>query len=327
LEEIVQSVKVETTQIANSTSLTEIAQAQATGALTGNSQNNNLVGGDADDIFQLQQGGDDTASGGAGNDFFYFGGAYTVADQVDGGEGTDTLGLHGVYNGLAFTATSLTGIERIALYSSSAIGAAGPFSYSITTHDGNVASGGSLFVTAAGLRANETLTFIGSAEKDGAFRVQGGAGADLIVGGDKADYLIGNGGNDQLFGGGGDDYLVGGAGQDHLRGGAGFDTFRFLAASDSTVAAPDRIIDFQLGEKIDLSAIDANSMMDGDQAFTFIGNAAFAGVAGQLRAAYDAGTKLWSVEGDINGDGQADFLIMVSRPVSDMPILAGEFHL
>jgi Ca2+-binding RTX toxin-like protein len=245
---------------------------------------------------------------------------------VDGGSGTDTLGLHGVYGGLVLTETSLVGVERIGLYSSTTSGQPGPFSYHITTHDANVAAGGSLFVTAAALKANETLTFIGSAETDGAFRVQGGAGADLIVGGGGNDYLIGNGGNDQLFGKGGDDYLVGGAGQDQLRGGFGFDVFRFLAASDSTVAAPDTILDFQYMEKIDLSAIDANSLLEGDQAFTFIGDAEFT-AAGQVRATYDAATKLWSVAGDINGDGTADFLILVSRPNSELPIVAGEFYL
>lgn len=294
--------------------------------LQGDSGHNTITGTSQGDFFMLDGGGNDTVSGLAGDDHFYFGGAYTTADTVNGGAGTDTLGLHGVYGNLVFTATSLTGIERIGLYSSTTSGQPGPFSYTITTHDGNVAAGESLFVTAAALKANETLTFIGMAETDGALRVQGGAGADLIIGGGGNDFLTGNGGNDYLSGKGGDDYLVGGAGQDQLRGGFGWDVFRFLAASDSTVAAPDKILDFQSREKIDLSVIDANSKIEGDQAFTFIGSAAFSG-AGQLRAAYDADTKLWSVEGDVDGDGNADFLILVSRPASDTPIVAGEFYL
>jgi VCBS repeat-containing protein len=295
--------------------------------LRGNAGDNTITGTPQGNVFLLGDGGDDTVAGLAGDDLFSFRGAMTAADRVDGGSGTDTVALLGDYSGgLVLGGSSLTGVERIGLYSSATIGAPGPFSYKITTHDANVASGESLFVTAAGLQANETLSFNGSAETDGSFRVQGGAGADQIIGGEKGDYLIGNGGNDQLFGRGGDDTLVGGAGQDLLRGGHGFDTFRFLAASDSTVAAPDTIADFQFGEKIDLSAIDANSLEDGDQAFTFIGDAAFTG-AGQLRATYDANTKLWSVEGDIDGNGQADFLILVSRPGGAQPIVAEEFFL
>jgi hypothetical protein len=33
------------------------------------------------------------------------------------------------------------------------------------------------------------------------------------------------------------------------------------------------------------------------------------------------------VAGDINGDGTADFLILVSRPNSALPIVADEFYL
>jgi hypothetical protein len=73
-----------------------------------------------------------------------------------------------------------------------------------------------------------------------------------------------------------------------------------LSASDSTFAAPDRITDFHRGDTIDLAGIDADSTVDGNQAFAFI-EGAFTG-AGQLRATFDAGTKLWSVEGDTDGD-------------------------
>jgi Ca2+-binding RTX toxin-like protein len=62
-----------------------------------------------------------------------------------------------------------------------------------------------------------------------------------------ANTLIGNSGNNVLTGGGGADGLVGGAGKD---------TFVYTAMSDSTVAAPDRIADFQHGaDKIDLTAL------------------------------------------------------------------------
>jgi VCBS repeat-containing protein len=293
-----------------------------------NAGNNTITMGSGNDLVVLGMGGEDIVNGGGGNDFLYFGNSWSSGDQAIGGAGNDRIGLLGTQT-IVFEEGDLSSIEQISAYGST--GDDGPFSYSLTMHDSNVASGESLFVTAAGLRANETLYFNGLAETDGSFRVQGGAGADQIIGGDKGDYLIGNAGDDQLFGRGGNDTLVGGAGQDLLRGGSGLDIFRFVAVSDSTVAAPDTIADFQMGDKIDLSAIDANSLLEGNQAFKFIGGANFSGTsqapaAGELRASYDAVTKLWSVAGDIDGDGTADFLILVSRP-SELPIVASDFLL
>ena len=48
--------------------------------------------------------------------------------------------------------------------------------------------------------------------------------------------------------------------------------------------------------------------MHGNQAFTFIGNQGFANVAGQLR--FDTTTH--KVQGDVDGDGNADFAINVN---------------
>jgi hypothetical protein len=289
--------------------------------LLGDGEDNTVTGTPANDLFVMHSGGDDTVYGLAGNDFFYFGEEMTGADRVDGGSGTDTVGLIGVYNDLVFTETSLVGVERLALYTSGST----PVSYKITTHEANVAAGEFLLVLAASLQANETLTFNGTAETDGRFIVRGGAGADMISGGARADHLMGGGGDDQLFGMGGNDTLVGGAGADQLSGGTGRNFFQFHAAADSAVAAPDEILDFHLSDKIDLSAIDANSGMDGNQAFAFIGDAAFS-AAGQVRASYDSTSGVWSVEGDIDGDGKADFLILVTRSDAQ-PFVTSDFIL
>ena len=45
----------------------------------------------------------------------------------------------------------------------------------------------------------------------------------------------------------------------------------------------------------------------GDNAFVFVGNQTFSGVAGQLHAVPKQGGLM--VEGDVNGDGIADFQI------------------
>ena len=125
-----------------------------------------------------------------------------------------------------------------------------------------------------------------------------------------ANVLTGGGGNDRLFGFEGNDTLNGGAGVDQLTGGSGNDLFVFSAAADSAVAAPDRILDFASVDEIDLSAIDANTGLGGDQAFSFIGTAAFTSTAGELRYQQNGGNTY--VYGDTNGDGAADFAINIS---------------
>ncbi|HEX8239873.1 MAG TPA: M10 family metallopeptidase C-terminal domain-containing protein, partial [Allosphingosinicella sp.] len=98
---------------------------------------------------------------------------------------------------------------------------------------------------------------------------------------------------------------------DILTGGGGADSFRYKLVTDSSASATDHILDFTSGtDKIDLSRIDANSGLAGDQAFSWIGSDAFTNVAGQLRA-YQSGND-WFVEGDVNGDGAADLVIQVS---------------
>jgi Ca2+-binding RTX toxin-like protein len=138
--------------------------------------------------------------------------------------------------------------------------------------------------------------------------IMGLAGNDVLAGFAGADYLSGDAGSDQLNGGAGDDTLVGGAGRDELTGGAGSDLFRFVAFSESAVGGNrDRILDFNrgAGDRIDLALIDANTALAGDQAFTFIGSAAFGRVAGQLR--FSGGV----LQVDVNGDARADMDIAV----------------
>jgi Ca2+-binding RTX toxin-like protein len=285
--------------------------------MTGGAMDDVLSGGDGNDRMLLQDGGADRAYGGDGNDYIYFGGALTADDMVDGGTGVDTLGLIGNYAGLVFGAGTLTGVERLAVYTGAALGA-GPASYHLTLHDANVGTAG-LFVTAMSLKAGETLTLNGTAETNGAFTVFAGTGDDAIAGGAMNDWIAGNAGADRLFGMGGRDTLVGGAGADQLRGGAGADTFRYTAVGDSTAGARDAILDFAAGQdRIDLGAIDAAPGTAADDAFSFIGARAFSGggAAGELRAFLVSG-KTWQVEGDVNGDGTADLVIQVDLVIGD----------
>jgi Ca2+-binding RTX toxin-like protein len=137
--------------------------------------------------------------------------------------------------------------------------------------------------------------------------LSGAAGNDNLQGQGGNDLMLGGLGNDALSGGAGADTLVGGEGTDRLTGGTEADRFVFNSATESPAGvARDVITDFVSGlDIIDLSAIDANGLVDGNQAFSFVGAAFFSQVAGQLRYGAAAGQLL----GDINGDGVADFQI------------------
>jgi Ca2+-binding RTX toxin-like protein len=74
----------------------------------------------------------------------------------------------------------------------------------------------------------------------------GGAGDDTLIGGDSFDRLDGGDADDNLDGGAGDDWLRGSMGLDTLTGGTGFDQF----TGNLSELNGDRIIDYELGEKI-----------------------------------------------------------------------------
>lgn len=137
---------------------------------------------------------------------------------------------------------------------------------------------------------------------------------NVIDGGEGADVLNGGNGNDVLNGGDGDDHLIGGRGTDTMTGGAGADVFAFFKAdSGKTSLFADIIADFDASaDIIDLSAIDANSKnaLGTEDAFSFIGTAAFTKVAGELRYEVVGGESI--VSADITGDGKADMVIRLS---------------
>jgi hypothetical protein len=87
-----------------------------------------------------------------------------------------------------------------------------------------------------------------------------------------------------------------------MTGGAGADIFRYTSTAESgtTAGTRDTITDFQVGiDIIDVSAIDANTGVGGNQAFTFIGTAAFSAL-GQVR--YTPGVLQFNSTGNNNPD-------------------------
>ena len=289
----------------------------------GDATNNVITGTNTPDVFLMMDGGSDTAIGNGGNDYIFYGATLDATDDVDGGAGVDTLALQGNYT-LALGAQHLDGIERLVLYSGTQ-GGGSPVDYTFSVSDAAVAAGTTLIVQSKNLTSTEQLIFNGAAEQDGHFIMVSGAGNDFLTGGQRSDSLSGAAGNDQLFGRGGDDYLYGGLGADQLRGGMGNDRFYYDNVNQSTTGSVDSIVDFQTIDRIDLGAIDADGNAgNGDTAFTFIGNAAFGNVAGQLRATESGG--IWTVEGDVNGDGVADLVISVTT-VDPIPLEGADFVL
>jgi len=124
--------------------------------------------------------------------------------------------------------------------------------------------------------------------------------------------LTGNANPNAIIGGAGADTLTGGGSGDTLTGGAGADRFVFTALSDSNAIGSDLITDFSgaAGDLLDLQALDANASLAGDQAFTFIGTAAFSGAAGQLRYETTGGNT--RVMGDVTGDSVEDFSFLLT---------------
>jgi serralysin len=182
---------------------------------TGTSGPDVLTGTGGNDNFMLQQGGADNASGLAGNDGFYFGAALTNADTVDGGGDVDSIALQGNYVALALGA--INNIEVIALLpgNDNRFGAATStfYDYSITTADANLSTGQILTLIAGTLRPGEDVTFNGSAETTGNFRIFAGQGIDNLTGGGGNDgFFFGADGNltgaDRINGGGGTDSLA-----------------------------------------------------------------------------------------------------------------------
>lgn len=143
--------------------------------------------------------------------------------------------------------------------------------------------------------------------------IDGRAGNDLISGLAGADQLLGGDGNDMLDGGAGNDTLDGGVGFDFLTGGADADVFAFGAAiAEIGLAAGSRdtITDFVSGtDRIDLTLIDANANVAGNQAFTFVTGAFTA--LGQVRFVTTGAVR--TLEGNTTGNNNADFAILLGN--------------
>lgn len=325
--------------------LTGLAAINGTGnaaanSLTGNSNNNTLSGlGGNDTLNGL--GGVDTLIGGTGNDTYVVdtttdtiteiaGGGndtvlssatFTLAAQLENLTLTGAAAINGTGNAVVNILTgnsnnnllnglggndSLNGLGGV----DTLVGGTGNDIYVVdTTTDiiTELAAGGndtvqsSVTYTLAAQLENLTLTGVAPSNATGNTVV------NILTGNASNNTLDGLGGNDRLIGGTGNDILIGGGGADTLTGGANSDSFTYTSALfHSNGASIDTITDFSSTlDKVNLSAIDANTGVAGNQAFTFIAGAAFSS-AGQVR--YAGGV----LEANVNGNLTADFRIQLT---------------
>ncbi|MBW8728166.1 MAG: calcium-binding protein [Inquilinus limosus] len=298
-----------------------------------------IDGGGGNDVIDGGAGAD-TMIGNFGDDTYYVDNAGDAITEYTATDGTDTI-----YASVSYTLPQY--VERLILTGSAALNATG--GDDIDTLVGNAG--------ANTLTGNAGADFLSGGNGNDILR--GGAGMDVLDGGSGIDTVtytenevgvtvnlatgIGIGGNaqgdsyqnienvngstanDTIIGNAAANALNGWAGKDTLTGGGGADRFVFSSPAHSVVGSnADRITDFShaQGDKIDLSGIDSNTNVVGDQAFTFVGNALYSGTAGELRFASIGGVT--TIAGDRNGDGTSDFHVTLT---GSFTLLAGDFVL
>lgn len=241
----------------------------------------NIVTGDGDDTITGNglnneirgMRGNDALLGGDGDDLL-LGGSGT--DIYDGGNGNDTVSFEDAKEGIL---ADLMG-----------------------TVSNTGAASGETFSDIEGLIGTGFVDFL-----------YGDTQSNQLVGGNATDRLYGRAGNDILNGEAGTDAIYGNSGADTMTGELGNDRFIYFQLSDSKVGTGNRdiITDFDDSgsDRMEISRFDADTGTGGNQAFNFVGTASFSNTAGELRFEQNVNYGWTIVQGDVNGDGIADFEI------------------
>ena len=281
--------------------------------IAGGSGNDTAFGDDGDDILAGNE-GDDVLEGGSGQ------------DALDGGEGDDVL-AGGTGNDMLAgddgndILLGEDGDDRID---------AGAGDDIILAGDGNdvVEDGSGQDVAELGagddiLRATddgESDTFDGGSGSD-TFDASNYTGA-LVIDIDEGIITdIENATQDQLIdfenvvGGSGDDMIIADDNPNTLVGGAGNDIFVFIEPNKKGFGGTprDRIEDFEVGDKIDVSLMDGNPEEDGLQALTFNYEAAEFDGIGQALFLYDFadGNGFTLIKFNLDDDDESEFEIEI----------------
>ena len=277
----------------------------------------------------IGKGGDDTLYGGVGDDTYQFGGFFG-RDYISDVAGASTIVLTDLTesqvvlssssNDLLISVSGRSDQIRINDYYDN------PSLFTIRYASGINGTSGDDSLT--GTSGADTISGLGGSDV-----IRGLGGNDTLYGassssttGDLRDYLFGGAGDDTLNGGLGNDTLNGGAGTDTMTGSAGRDRFVFQDLSDLGLnATRDIVTDFSHAQldRFDLSEIDANTGLAGEQAFSFIGTANFT-AAGQIR--YGSTAPGVTIIG-INTDADTTVEYQIQLTGGGITLVAGDFLL
>lgn len=300
----------------------DAAGGSAADQITGNDGANWLIG----------NGGNDRLSGLGGADIFTLGvsasGAAPTKAVIDGGDGIDLVDFGNLGRATHYVVVDLSESGFKNTY-------AGTYQLTSIENVSGTRFGDRLVGSAA---AN---VLYGGGDRDDLY----GMGGDDILYGDELftgntdgthmsrpsrttarnggdDSLLGGAGRDQLFGGAGDDVLLGQSGTDELTGGTGSDHFFFSRLDDSNdKRGIDTILDFERGDRINVSDVDADTSERGNQGFHL---GATPGHTGDIVVRFDAETGMTIVDLHVDADGEVDMTI---RLAGEIALTAADFVL
>jgi Ca2+-binding RTX toxin-like protein len=248
--------------------------------LAGNAGNDTLRGEDGDDVISGGD-GDDVASGGAG------------IDEIHGGTGSDML-FGDAGDDLIFGDAGNDIIEG---------GAGADRIWAGDGDDTILASVGDGNDSYWGDAGNDTLDYAAATSNLTVDLGNGFMGRGSVSGTDVGNDTIY--GFENFIGGSGHDVITASSLVNIIDGGLGNDTFRFTSVAE---ADGDTIYGFAPGDRIDFSAIDANTGQAGVQGFTLSAGTTLSG-AGQIVVTHEErdGADVTVIRGNVDADLDADF--------------------
>jgi Ca2+-binding RTX toxin-like protein len=240
-------------------------------------------------------------NGNGGDDLFVIDNP-SLSETINGGSGWDTVAFQGTGH---LDSSWLVNIEEIRFESA---GASGQDHFSIffeaVAFDIGAANRAFHFVDADAVIDNVA---IGMSEANSRFSAAGFSFENWNAVNDFR--IVGNLTDDRIIGSAVGDHIIGWKGADVLTGGGGSDSFDFYNGDSGVgIGNRDRILDFTLGDLLDLSHIDANASLAGDQAFVLDTDGVLA--EGEIRLRGNLNTL---VQLNLDADAEVDMEIVLCR--------------